>query len=861
MAVIVPPDLVAQAVEFGIPSADAEECLRRTNNNVEEAINYYYNGNLERDRNENKWDEKAWGADRYGPEPNPEGNVNALDYLAVAADQAFRDPIGAKSRPPSPSNTFQIHHPTDGEDADLQQAIKASMEDSQRSGQNYPTYTGPQTTGTVAYTPASNFKRADNDTQYDSGAWALAVRGQGETSAIEIFLDPPPSERKRVPEQPAFLRPSTGSGSLGPLLTILHSIPTARDVLLQKDHILEDYGQQKNWWAGHIIQIPRVVDEDDLDPIPPENLEVVRESQRLMAFLSGTERAYGTAESLGSIHNIFDANPGLIVSNYFCSLRDAIKLLHGDPDMRTPLLSRAVKVSPNGEEGSQIFEVFDLTIKSHVVEQGGNLYDALDTIFWDEPDESEVYAEYFGDVCTIQATTEDPNKRPCGIDIPAEMYFDRYTKEFKDHVADMKKAKVEIQGKIDELSAKERKIRLYSPMFQPNSSLDMVKVMARTRRYFELSSDPDSVLPTGGVVPEEHARKCSETARQLAEIEERIQKKLSDLKKQRDELRDRLEKLKSIFTTAENTVEGAPPLQKYLLRGVSTDRGVTYIRREKLVPHINLEEDGAPTEIKKQLEWWSIKYHTMQLAYSEESYSSYDIKVVSEEEVLRAARFEGTGLVLLAYAKEEPADVKQTIGLEDLPEALQKFVHQDNENFAREIAEAATRPQSYSKKRPHDQEWNTDKPYANREYTRQWESHYQGGTANSSRNATPGSSRRNSFDMADDNDLNDDVLKTIPRPPSPPAAPNVSFAPSGPTVHFADQAKGFQGAYGSRHEVMAIEEEGKARQKPVQADDEMTHGSQHIEFAEDGTLREAVMPIPPPPPPPSHRGIRFNLDE
>ncbi|KAK6330759.1 hypothetical protein TWF718_002959 [Orbilia javanica] len=742
------------------------------------------------------------------------------------------------------------------------------MEDSQSSGQNYSAYTGPQTTGTVGYTPGTNFKRADNDTQYDSGAWALAVRGQGETSAIEIFLDPPPNQRKRVPEQPAFLRPSTGSGSLGPLLTIMHSIPTARDVLLQPDHLLEDYGQQENWWAGHIIQIPRIVNEDDIDPIPPENLEVVRESQRLMAFLSGTERAYGTAESLGSIHNVFDADPGSIVSNYFCSLREAIRLLNNDPNMRTPLQSKAVKVSPNGEEGSQVFEVFDLTIKNHVIEQGGNLYDALDTIFWDDLDESEVFAEYFGDVCTIQARVEDPNTRPCSIDIPVEMYFDRYTKEFKDHVATIKKAKVEIQGKIDELSAKERKIRLYSPMFQPNKSLDMMKVIARTRKYFELSSDPDSVLPTGDVVPEEHAKKCSETAKQLAEIEERIKQKLADLKKQRDELRDELEKLKSIFTSPEKTVDGAPALHRYLLRGVSTDRGVTYVRREKLVPHINLEEEGAPTEIKKQHEWWFIEYRTLQLAYSEESYGSYNIKVVSEEDVLKAARSEGNGLVLLAYAKEESADVKQTIGIEDLPEALQQFVTRDNENFTKEIAEAAARPQLYSKKRPHDQEWNTDKPFANRDYVRQWDSHYQGGTANSSRHATPGSSRRNSFDTADMNDGNEDDLKAVPRPPSPPAAPpNVSFATPGPSVHFADQNEGFQGAYGSRHEIMAIEEEGRTRQKPVMADDddhEMTHGSQHIEFAEDGTLREAIMPVPPPPPPqvPPLKGrARFDLDD
>ncbi|KAK6522256.1 hypothetical protein TWF281_002822 [Arthrobotrys megalospora] len=860
MSAQVPPELVAQAVEFGLPQADAEECLRRNNNDIEQAINYYFNGNLERDRNNNRWDEGAWQAERYGPDQNPQGNINAQ-----AADTVLGDPIGAKSRPPSPSTkAFQIHHhPTDGEDADLQQAIKASMEDSQRSG-----YTGPQTTGTVGYTPGTNFKRADNDTQYDTGTWAVALRGHGETSAVEIFLDPSPSERKRIPEQPAFLRPSTGSGTLGPLLTILHSIPAARDLLLQKDFILDDYGHNENWWAGHVIQLPRVVVEDDPDPIPPESLEAIRESQRLMAFLTGTERAYGTAESLGTIPSIFDSDPAKIVSNYFVSLRDAVRLINGDPDMRTPLQSRAVKVSSNGEEGSQNFEVFDLTVRSHLIDQDGSLYDALDSLFWEEHLEgTEVYAEYFGEVCTLQVGIDDPNRRPCGIDIPAEMYFDRYTKEFKDHVANMKRAKVGIQEQIDALSAKERKIRLYSPMFKPNSVLDMMKVIGATKMYFEQSSDPETVLPTGDIVPEEHAKKCGEIAKQLADIEERIQKKLADLKKQRDALRDKLDKLKSIFTSADNTVDGAPPLQKYLLRGVSTDRGITYVRREKLVPHINLEEEGTPTEIKKQDEWWSIKYHTTQLAYSDETYGSYDVRVVTEEEVLRAAKFEGQGVVLLAYAKEEPADVKQTIGIEDLPEPLQKFVTRDNEAFAKEVAEAATRPQSYSKKRPHDQEWNTEKPYGNREYARQWDSQYHG-TANSSRNATPGSSRRNSFDMGDLNDMNDDNLKTAPRPPSPPAPPppNVTFTPSGPTVHFADQPKGLQGAYGSNHEVMAIEEEGKTRQKPVMIDDdhEMTHGSAHYEIAEDGTLREAtVMPVPPPPPtsPPTKRQPRFNLDE
>ncbi|KAF3901758.1 hypothetical protein AA313_de0202689 [Arthrobotrys entomopaga] len=838
-------DAVAQLMELGLPQEDAEECLRKNGNDVERAVNYYFNGDLERDRSNNRWDESAFTTqERYGPMDNPQRSSN-FDSLA--------DPIGAKSRPPSPSRTFQIQ-PHDGEDADLQQALKASMEDSQRSGQ---AYTKDQITGTtVGYTPSDNFKRADVNTQYDSSNWAVALPNP-ETNAVEIFLDPLPNERKRVPEQPVFLRPSSGAGSLGPLITILHSIPAARETLLQRHHVLDNYGQNENWWAGHVIQVPRFVVEDDPDPIPPESLEAVRESQRLMAFLTATERAYGTAECLGTIPSIYDLDPGNIVSKYFITLQDSIKLLNNDPEMRTPLQSKAVRISPKAEESSQIFEVFDLTIRSHLMDQGRTLYDALDALFWEEDeslDGTETYAEYFGDICTLQVRCEDPNKNPCGFDVPANIYFDRYAKEFKDEISKMKKAKAGIQSQIEELNAKERKIRLYSPMIQPHGSLEMMKMIETTRKYFEKSSNPELLGPEDEISAADQAKRCSEVSKQLAEIESRIQKKITDLKTQRDALRDKLDKMKSIFTSPENTIEGAPALTKYVLRGVSTDRGATYIRRQKLVPHINLEDDSAPTEMKTQDEWWSMKYHTLQLSYSDEQYGSYDVKTVLEEEVLRAARFDGQGLVLLVYAKEG-SDENETEPVE-LPESLKQFVIKDNEYFAKEITEAASKP---SKKRPLDGDWSIDKPYNSRDYQKEWT---RGGTVNSSRAATPGDSRRNSIDMTDE-----DHLGAIPEPPSPPTAPQST---GGPSVHFAldnESRRGvsFHGAYGSGHEMMAVED-GKVRHKGyADEDDEMTYGSQHVEFADNGTLQSAPLPPAPPPPPnnspPAKKAPRFDLEE
>ncbi|EWC47820.1 hypothetical protein DRE_03020 [Drechslerella stenobrocha 248] len=844
-------DALAQVMELGIPQDAAEECLKKNGNDVERAVNYYFNGDLENDRNSNRWDDTLWGQDRDGPVQGP----SSLNYLVQAADTLI-DPVGAKSRPPSPTRKFQIE-PHDGDDADLQQAIKASIQDSQRSQLSY---TGPQTTGTVGYTGSSNFKPADSSTHYDTSTWALTVSGPTDTNTVEIFLDPSPSERKRTPDQPAFLRPSTGSGSLGPLLTILHSIPASRETLLQRDNILENYGENDHWWSGHVIQLPRVVVEDDPDPIPSEAFEVIRESQRLMAFLTGTDRAYGTAESLGSIPSIFDPNSGTIVTKYFQALRDSLEIIYDKPGARTPLQSKAVRVSPGMEPNFQVFEVADLTISSSMIEQGGSLYDALDALFWEDgldgTDGTETYAEYLGDVFTLQLRVEDNEHRPCGIQIPAVMHLDRYTEKFKGEMTKMRKEKVVIQSQIDALMEKEQMIRLYSPMSQPTRNLDMVKVLNATKKYFEQSSNPNLLITEGDVAAEERVKRCSEAAKQLAEIETRIQQKIAGLKAQRDALRDKLDNLKAIFTSPTNTLEDTPPLTKHILRGVSTERGVTYTRRMKVVPQINLEAEGEPTESTTINEWWSMKYHTSQMAFSDEQYGSFEIKTVPEELVLRSAQFEGQGHVILVYGKEDIYQ-REINDVADLPEPLKRFVDQDNKFFAAEIEEAASKPQA-NKKRPYD-DWSTDTNSYGREYLKQW----QTGTVNSSRAATPGDSRRNSFDSARNIDLSEDGLKAIPEPPSPPAPPNTTISSSGgPSVHFAIDTdhKSFHGAYGRNHETMAIDAPRlTAPVADADSDDEMAYGSQHIEFASDGTLQAGPMPVPPPPPPPPPPMFRRSL--
>jgi len=162
----------------------------------------------------------------------------------------------------------------------------------------------PQQSGiTSGYTPGANFQPAQQ-AYYSEQNWALTTVGP-DAKTVEIVLDPPPSGRRREKNEPAFIRHGPNMCGLGGLLTILHSIPEAREELLQRHHVLNDYGHNDQWWRGQVIQLPKIVNIEDEGPIEDAHLEVITETQRLMAFLDHTERSYGSCESLATQDGVF----------------------------------------------------------------------------------------------------------------------------------------------------------------------------------------------------------------------------------------------------------------------------------------------------------------------------------------------------------------------------------------------------------------------------------------------------------------------------------------------------------------------------------------------------------------------------
>jgi len=163
-------------------------------------------------------------------------------------------------------------------------------------------------TGTHTSPVNPNFMPAEENKDYDPNQWALTT-----TVTKEVARELSPHERMRQSGCPAFFKPSAASYNLANALTILHSIPKAREAFLSRPHVLQYYRHQPDWWSGERIETPRVINVDGYKPRFCEAEDEIAEIQRLMAFLDGTDRAYATVDVLSAMPRVREQESSCMV--------------------------------------------------------------------------------------------------------------------------------------------------------------------------------------------------------------------------------------------------------------------------------------------------------------------------------------------------------------------------------------------------------------------------------------------------------------------------------------------------------------------------------------------------------------------
>ncbi|KAI9843482.1 MAG: hypothetical protein M1837_006328 [Sclerophora amabilis] len=726
---------ISNLLELGVVANRNEAIarLKANGNDLERTINAIFDNPSTAQNtqtNDYSWDERQFhqGKDGYSDTQN-QCNSEILQPTAFAAP----------SRPPSrvndrgvinlaeeharadPKTSMSVE---DRDQHDIQKALELSM-NPQESG----------VTSNVHFGPATR-------EHYDSRNWALTTQA----SAHEIILDPDPADRKRKKGEPAFLKPSPSGPHLASLLTILHSIPLGREVLLLPNHLLADYGYDREWWSGSAVKVSRVIDSrEQTDNI--EQDEVIHETQRLMAFLDMTDRSYGSVDALLHLSSVEDLNLDMVPSKYLDAWSVAIRKRTMMTEEADTFRSIGVRkaLTTNEEQGRQVFSILELPSVVHVDGANQTLYEAMDDLIWDDSfadNDFHASLEVIGDIFCIISPHATPGR---GLKVPAVWYPDRYLEASQELASELRARKAEANEHIRKLEQLQSRLTSFKP--SGSNSIDPRKLLEGVLSYLETPESTSQTDPTdqqGSEVEcdaQNPSQANSSLVAQLRRVHSNVTEKLQSLDQQIKDARATLRDTSSYFLTQPAYDPKYDPHYRYTLRGVGTESNITYLLR----PIEEGDTDHTVDALSRGEQWWRVVYSTaeanpVKMTASPEVSQSFDfiywnedteswsgpiesdsdkrdqeadmaactIQKVSELEVLKAAKDEGK-MTLLVYANEKATDKSFNSKLPGVlqvrlppPSRLgrssanltspptQDFVRADNASFAAELQETAS---------------------------------------------------------------------------------------------------------------------------------------------------------------------------
>jgi len=274
----------------------------------------------------------------------------------------------------------------------------------------------------------SNFGPA-NRGHYDLSQWALTVP---DSHATEIYPDLDVWGLVRTGNVPVIMKPQNSTNLLPALLSIIGRIPLAQKLILEGPPKLDDYGASGSWWMGLAIQSPRIVDAEE-EAAVTDYIEFLAETQRLIAFLQGSERLYGSVEPIQSynlMRNVYSHESGVTVNSEAERFLRAwsIATSYQTDDAEVSYLFRS-SVVINGSEVP--FEQLDIPV-GPTTEQI-SLYEAVDKLIW-EADADGVAAEtrylsHVAPILVLHLTNPDTSNWQLQVKVPGVWYLDRYMAE------------------------------------------------------------------------------------------------------------------------------------------------------------------------------------------------------------------------------------------------------------------------------------------------------------------------------------------------------------------------------------------------------------------------------------------------
>ncbi|EGU80573.1 hypothetical protein FOPG_06128 [Fusarium oxysporum f. sp. conglutinans race 2 54008] len=726
-------EAIGQVIEFtGLDPVDDRElviqALKQSNWKPDSVVSQYYeNQDGFRAKYKQLWDDSMFTADRDGSD-----NTTGISFHVESSDhniiQGVTPPseshaYGAPSRPPSRSNNRSplgtmvdwtaahvpgnsLGHPHEyaltrthtgvpesqaQEDDDMQRAIRASAQEAGLPVSHHES-------GIIGTSepPPPHFGPANRET-YVAADWAIVQSDPMKESSVNEFT---PSKRKRAPGAPAMLVISSAQGGehrLGGLLTVLHEIPLARNILLGIGSPATTYGCNNDWWRGQIILSPEVLakmaEEGSSDPsVHKSGSAFEDEVHRLMAFLDSTERGYGSVSVLADI--LADSDKQGMEKQFYEMLGKRY------PDVAQPMMQVAGVSMFYGDDEEEVasFGLLEIEHFQHEYSYIKTLYEALDHVMWSDTvgldkihDGSKMaFFKKMGDVLVLDTTGDGPSD---SFEIPLEFYPERYlmnrkdearriqhgwcqTKEQTKRILDKKEQLVSLAGTWgDATNDKGAVLKKAIDQWEGYRSYleSFLRFKTLEKSGFDIDKYPDYRTAPPDVDDNVYleSQKVTDVIDYSESLLVDLETKMKGLDVELEQITAKQRALGRLLTVPDKPSRPKPmSCKRYLLRGLVASSSVLYVCQREEADLIDLSD----VETKPRDQWWRLAY----TPYGDQAVRAEKTTI----DIVLVDIWKDTKKPLLVYATEDALGTPK----DHLSSQLERFIKVENKAFRQELS-------------------------------------------------------------------------------------------------------------------------------------------------------------------------------
>jgi hypothetical protein len=410
---------------------------------------------------------------------------------------------------------------------------------------------------------------------YDPAQWAMTYNPS--TAVAEILQDPDPAIRARDIKkgEPVHMKPMPNKESLPNLFAILANIPLAREALLFRDYVLQDYGRDRQWWSGTSIELPQIIvvdtdqagvdgeqmtvveeqtivevnengeqaeidnEQQDLQKESTgvsEKLDVIHETQRLIAFLHASTRSYGSVEPLTKLKGLQDpksesASLKTQADRFLWAWSNAAYAVGEDSDSDTSYSDLFLTIATNETNGEINFRLLELLLATPgQAETTRTLYDALDDLVWNESNDGtgqDYCLERVAPVLVLHVRNLKADDAGLGMSVPPILYLDRYLQENKEIAKSMQSSIALCRAQLKDLEERKQKLQSTKHL-NIGPSIDTKELFKSASAFLKPTPGSDDGEEGTDMDPE-HVSLCAKLAAKLDNIYLHLEEKMKGM--------------------------------------------------------------------------------------------------------------------------------------------------------------------------------------------------------------------------------------------------------------------------------------------------------------------------------------------